>query len=626
MIATLLSAALLCAATPPPKSLAAVVKGEKAAALPGAAREALLRSGAVTVEGHEPHFFALYDRNAYEGLPSFVTLDVVLHLFHVRFDALLTSGERAQAMPLLKSFAHDQAEKARAMFPHADAPEPRLGLLASWHAVAALLLDPDYAPDPRIAAGVTAQVEAIKVGKGRATTPLCPRGLDYTRFKPRGHYATWELDRYFQATTFYSDCGFDLETAEGMARALDVLRLLDARSAPMAATLREFAGMLVGKPDDPGLDALRALVGSDALPPLPAPLPQILVTAASTRAKGMKKGDVAAQRTAGEPPRTVFRLLGAAGVPDAVLFSKTGGLPGRAFPSSLDLLAALGSADARGLLAADEKRLPQLTAALGEKLPPASGLYGRWLEILAAAMKPPTAPEPSFQRSDGWARHLTVAAAGSWAELRHDTLLYVKAPLVMMQGGHHSELPAAKAGGYVEPRPEIYDALQALLTDVTSRLPPAERDRSLVTELAELLTFLSKVARLELEGAAFPADADQRLRVIGTELEQLTRGHADRLPDQALIADVFDVAADEGAVRSLEVGIGQVDELWVIVPRGGKWLLTRGGAFSYYEFAGAPGERLDDREFAERVREGKTKRPPWATPLPGIPVKPRRKD
>jgi hypothetical protein len=76
---------------------------------------------------------------------------------------------------------------------------------------------------------------------------------------------------------------------------------------------------------------------------------------------------------------------------------------------------------------------------------------------------------------------------------------------------------------------------------------------------------------------------------------------------------VLDDQPDTGAARqTLEVGIGDVDELWVIVPRGGRPLLTRGGAFSYYEFTRAG--RLDDDGWRELLHAGKAERPAWARP------------
>ena len=91
-----------------PVSLGSVVKSEKARSLGPAARSALARDGAVAVAGRQPHFFSLYDENAYRGIPSFVTIDVLLHVFHVRFDQALKELEQKTIAPEIRAFAAGQ--------------------------------------------------------------------------------------------------------------------------------------------------------------------------------------------------------------------------------------------------------------------------------------------------------------------------------------------------------------------------------------------------------------------------------------------------------------------------------------------------------------------------------------
>ena len=71
-----------------------MLKLGKADALSKEARAQLERDGVVVVRGLEPQFFHLYDDNAYHGIPSLLTADTLLHLFHLRFDALLQQIER----------------------------------------------------------------------------------------------------------------------------------------------------------------------------------------------------------------------------------------------------------------------------------------------------------------------------------------------------------------------------------------------------------------------------------------------------------------------------------------------------------------------------------------------------
>jgi hypothetical protein len=610
------------------KGLRGVVHAHKARALGKQAKQRLAQDSAVVVSGSEPHFFALYDRNAYAGVPSFVTVDAVLHVFHLRLDALIEQSERASALPALRAFASAQAERALALLrAHPDA-STQLRPLAAYHLVARALVEPGAlaqpgagGADPATRQLVEQEVARIRSASGRGDGALCPRGLDYTLFKPRGHYQRYQLDDYFRAVTFYAQCGFALSSDAELARALDVLRLLDAPSRAQLETLLGFIRLMVGPADDPGVAELERIAGA-ALPSLPAAVDRQRLARVRAQLAKLPAASVSAQAAPGELPAPVFRLLGGAGTFDSALFSRTADWrAGRPFPSALDLLGALGSADARELLRDQRAAVPALDRALASEAAfELESIYGRWLDVLREVVKAPDEAQPAFSRSAAWQRHLTVAAAGSWAELRHDTLLYVKQPMVWAQGGHGDELPAIKAGGYVEPRPEVYRKLRALLDQVTLALTPAgARDTpDQVARLRELLDFLIEVSELELTGAPVPRAVDRRLRQIGVELERLTLGHGDELPPQALIADVFSHAEPSGATRTLHVAIGDVDELWVIVPRAGRRVLMRGGVFSYYELVGAPGERLDDPEWMSRLRaKSPPPRPTWATPLRG---------
>src|SRR5690349_22089906 len=46
-----------------------------------------------TLSLHDALPISLYDRNAYEKVPSFISADVVLHVFHTRFDDELATLE-----------------------------------------------------------------------------------------------------------------------------------------------------------------------------------------------------------------------------------------------------------------------------------------------------------------------------------------------------------------------------------------------------------------------------------------------------------------------------------------------------------------------------------------------------
>ncbi len=573
-----------------PAGLKGVVNADKAKQLPAAARTALVRDGFTVVEGKERDFFSLYDRNAYEKVPSFISTDVVLHVFHVRFDEELASTEKTVALPALTAFASKQLARALAAWPSTGAPSPELRALTQYHAIALLLLEPKAALDARLT-GVRQDVQKLVAARGSGSVSACPGALELSLFSPRGHYARSRLEGYFRAVTFYSQCGFAL-SATGLVRALDVARLVDPESAKSLAQVRALQDFVSGPADDVGLDALAPHLA--ALPPWPAPVPPAALEA--LRAKVWKAPVLGVGPT--------FRLLGGSLTPDTALLGKTAGTKERPLPSVLDVFTALGSAEAKRVLAPS----PALAQVLAEPLGAGGGLSARWLEVLRSLLERPPG-QPAFAATDAWARRTLVAAAGSYTELRHDTLLYVKQPLAMAEGGDSRQLPAAKVGGYVEPRPEVYRALLELTGEL------AKWGGSGGEPLAEFLGFLIEVSELELANKPFPQALDERLRTVGSELEHLSRLHGDDSPSQALIADVFTAVLPDGSTRVLHLAVGDVDELWVVAPRAGRPVLMRGGAFSFYEFEGKPGERLGDGEWNVKLFEAPPPRPAWARPV-----------
>jgi hypothetical protein len=559
---------------------------------PASARAALAKDGFAVVEGHEEHFFALYDRNAYEKVPSFITADVVLHVFHTRFDEQLADLEYKQSLPALTAFARAQLARAFAAWPKTGEPPEWLRKLTVYHAVAvALVTDTPMGADDRVLKDVIALVDQAKRAAGPGTTPVCGQPVEFSLFKPRGHYEQYKLQPFFRASMWYSQCAFDL--SKDLGRAADVARLIDEPSKAELAKVTALREVVSGPPDDPGVDQLRAL---GTLPAWPTPLDAAALEPLKAKVKTLTPGKVPTLPATTAP---VFRLLGQSATAD------TGTLDPRK-PSTLSLLGAMGA--------------PVLQPPDAGAPPPfesGPGLAGAWLGIIAMLVHPP-AQQPPFESSDAWQRHTLITAAGTWAELRHDTLLYVKQPLVMAEGGHEQELPAAKVGGYVDPRPDVYAKLGELSEKLSKASGQAE------DPLKEFIAFLVSTSELELSGKPFPKAIDERLRTVGSELEGLTRTHGDRTPSEGLIADVMTVRdPDSGADSIFHVAVGDVDEVWAVVPRAGKQVLMRGGAFSFYELSKP--NRLSDSDWNELRWDHDPPRPAWAKPI-AAPKKPKMKD
>ena len=84
-------------------------------------------------------------------------------------------------------------------------------------------------------------------------------------------------------------------------------------------------------------------------------------------------------------------------------------------------------------------------------------LYWLWLYSLFPLLSPPTEGYPGFMLSDAWMDKALMTTMGSWAELRHDTILYAKQ-------SYTQELSMPEVhNGFVEPYPELYARLGSLV-------------------------------------------------------------------------------------------------------------------------------------------------------------------
>ncbi|MGB9578615.1 MAG: DUF3160 domain-containing protein, partial [Halothiobacillaceae bacterium] len=300
---------------------------------------------------------------------------------------------------------------------------------------------------------------------------------DYTQYKPRGHYTKSDsLKHYFRAMMWLGRMTFASAEADKTLGALLLTRSVKnlAVGSRQAQEVWEDIYLptvfFVGKSDDISFyqyDSLAAAVyGSqytaldvDALADS-AGLGPFMRLAQKLPGPKIVSGDLIPKG---------FRLMGQRFIPDSwvmdqLVFDR---LPDRIWPQGLDVMAVLGSQRAYDLLEHDrrtftdyEKRLNELRAEFAA-YPPATwaqNVYWNWLYCLLPLLFPKGEGFPAFMQSLAWVDKELFAALASWAELRHDTILYAK------QSGTETGVRPLSAleQGYVEPNPWLYARLAAL--------------------------------------------------------------------------------------------------------------------------------------------------------------------
>jgi hypothetical protein len=638
-------------------------------ALSEAQRERLARDGFVVSPGVEKEFFTVYEKARYANVPIFVTSDSLLHIYHLLFDKVLRTAEVQYFIPLLRDLNQALLAQTESQYQALQGTswEEAAHRTVAFVGVASRLLDPDV-PVPDYAADlVEAELALVEGAAGILPSPLFPGleyGEDYTQYIPRGHYTkSDELKAYFKSMMWYGRMTFRLKTAMpevGRAETRSALLLVHAlRTAQVSnrpaleawADLYNPTVFFVGRSDD--LTALQYIEVIDTVYGQGVTLTHLadealldtFIEAANKLPPPRILGMVIMETDEIEETTKGLRFMGQRFVPDAYIFRqlmyRNVGTPDqrRGLPKGLDILAAMGSQRAYQIL--DEMgetaylNYPQQMAKVQEWVSGLSvaewteTLYNSWLYCFHPLLEVPGEGYPAFMQSPAWVDKQLHTVLGSWAELKHDTILYAKQAYAELGAGPMPPEPVPPKG-YVEPVPHFYARLAALTAMTRQGLGErgllAEQDDYSLQRLEGLARAFQTMAEKELRGEPLAEGEYATIRFYGGELEHLTmaaadtpegepggRGYMEEEPQAAVIADV---ATDPyPAPIVLEEAVGRVNEMHVVVPvveeDGTTYLqVAKGGVFSYYEFPWPGEDRLTDEKWRQMLDQGQAPPPP----------------
>jgi hypothetical protein len=232
--------------------------------------------------------------------------------------------------------------------------------------------------------------------------------------------------------------------------------------------------------------------------------------------------------------------------------------------------------------------------------------------VLQSIAEPPQERAlPEVFRTTAWRDNSLQTALASWAQLRHNTILYAKQSLVAAEGGDaEEEEPEMKPRRhYVEPNLEAWQRLLTLIQQ-TLKLPLLDRViREKLGELEALTDFLFACAQKHVAGRPLTKSELEQLHYIGGEMDRLavTVVGGENVSGWGEIAHPADrrmpcVADVHRAYNEvLQVAVGFAHEIFVLVPAGSKFALARGASFSYYEFTHPAEDRLTDEQWQQML-------------------------
>jgi len=193
------------------------------------------------------------------------------------------------------------------------------------------------------------------------------------------------------------------------------------------------------------------------------------------------------------------------------------------------------------------------------------------------------------------------------------------------------------APSYVEPNPQAFYRMAYIARNLAcglydlvlhepclseyfySNWPEAAGLTSGMGDLGTRFEALGDIAAKELAGK--PLDAEDIYQITNClGLAECMNVESNYSRPQGEMPKVPVIAAVSGAGGEvLEVGVGNVDRIYVAVPLEGSTEIAQGGVFSYYEFSQPRDQRLTDEEWRARLSSGEITLPSWAANfvLPG---------
>ena len=616
----------------------------------------IAKNGFVVIPSGAKQLFYIYEDNTYKTIPSFVTTDSVLQLYHIYYDYSLRKAEAG-------FFYEDTAKMNDALLREVLKEYETVGdarvkeameRVIAYFCVVELLMDMPLPAevDDRIAELARQEYNLIMEAGQTTVSPVAGIRIDYTLFTVRGHYTrSEELGKYFRAFSWYGLIPFAFYNEEEELRDNAIAAIIMSAALnkqPEAEeiwnTIYATTSFMVGASDDlmpcEIYELAKSVYGENFEPDaIPASL-----DAFYAGLKELRKAQIV-NKQAGMNKDLQMRFMGQRYISDSEILQELSDPEYRPFPTGLDVFAVYGSLRAKTVL--DEIYRPrELWADYGEKFDSLAdkfqnqtiaqqtdNAYNSWLFALKEVVDTKTEGYPLFMQNDAWMNKSLTTALASWAELRHDTILYGKQSGAECGGGE--EPPEIM--GYVEPDPEFFHRLIWLTETTMNGLDEggvlSSEMRYKTETMLDLLHFLENCAVKELNGEDLSAEERYSLLVFGGTLEYISSSIAeadgwyliesetDR--NMAVIADVHTTLAGY-----LEEGVGNACEIYVAIPQNGKVYLTRGAVFDYYEFSSPT--RLTDEEWQKMIEEEPPKRVPYVgtfmdengvepVPLPDVP-------
>jgi len=637
----------------------------------------LAKNGFVVTERLQKDSFGSQFADIYhKDLPVYISSDAILHAFHASYDKILKDTELniliQKVSDLLRNMQTNFNIIAEKYQSYSNMERPLKDLDIYLTVANRLLTGTNNSYYPENLSEIVKIENDIK-SETFVTRPLfseTPRKIDFSQFKPRGHYDDEyypQLAKYFKAMMWFGKIELYLIAPESFQK----VPLKDVQRQIIMATLFSELIDLSNQRElfDEIEHIIKTFVGEQdnvTLPQLEEVFEEANVTSAALlldtlkvkefqyqlKTKSYAGQQILSQILMHDPqspnqvePASAFMPFGQRFVIDSyvtgnVVYDRISAT--RMLPSTLDILFALGN-DASAQLLKDEldeyKYSPNLAALryLVDSYEPnfwESSIYNSWLHsIRALNPSEDRTVLPSFMQTAAWWQHKMNTQLSSWTELRHDNLLYAKQ-------SYSAGIVCSYPFSYVEHVPVFYNSISKLakntlqkLTDLAS-IPEWTKEmyKNYFDNLAGVADTLEIIAQKELDNLSLNENEKDFLkRMLYNNPEHVCGApdHVGWYPNlyysdydrdefykkDYLVADFHTAPTDEfGAVVGWvkHAGTGPVDIAVIIAKNSDNQdVAFIGPVSSYYEYTSTNFFRLTDDEWKENYLFQYGTRPNW---------------
>lgn len=590
--------------------------------------------------------FALYDANEYKNIPNFVTTDSMAHVFHIFYDGFLREIEKNELYEksvemtekLLKSNIeiYNNLENERLK-------EIELKNVEFFAVGSKLLgLEPENLPK-EAEETVNAELKLIE-DKALADSKITGGKVDYSQMTVRGHYTRDEiLEKYFKFTMYsgqiglfpFDDFGMPDEDAILQALLITYSAYNDPEVFKTWTEVTDPINLLVESADDLSIrdygKVLYSVYGKEI---------------DLEKLDDEKKLETCAKLIQELPKPMIaeflgqsFRFIPQRKVLDNVMMQNVvdvkaslGEPSKRPIYTGLDVSTMLGNKKAKELSYQDKynsywdkyKERTKKNISLIESMSDSGwqkNMYRGWLWMLKSYNNEYGEGYPKFMQNENWKIKDIASSLGSYAELKHDTVLYGKPVVAEAGGGGPMEIPK----GYVEPNLEFFEKLSWLLEYTKVNL----KDREMLSEdkeekldyFKETVDRLATVVKKELNNETLTKEEYYFLYEIGGYMESIMINFVEndseyavrswyeienqtdvRMPVVVDLMNVVENVCDIPEGKILSIATGAPTEIYAVFPIEGELYMGRGAVFSYYEFLAD--ERLTDEKWQKELLQG----------------------